>query len=83
MARGDMRIEIVKHELNQGALAGCGSTVTDYAARLVIAALDSFDSYCREEALKAEFRRGFRAGDHNRRAREHAKTSDSTQGEPR
>jgi hypothetical protein len=42
-ARGDMRIEVVKRELNQGALGGSGTAVTDYAARLIIAALNSFD----------------------------------------
>ncbi|WP_326564541.1 hypothetical protein [Micromonospora peucetia] len=42
-ARADMRIEVVKRELNQGALAGIGSQVTDSAALMVIAALDSFD----------------------------------------
>jgi hypothetical protein len=60
-ARAGMRIEVVKRELNQGALAGFDSSVTEYAARLVIAALDSFD----EEALKAEFRRGFDAAEVN------------------
>lgn len=42
-AHADMRVEIVKRELNQGALAGFGSEVTDSAALMVIAALDSFD----------------------------------------
>lgn len=60
-ARADMRIEVVKREINQGALAGFDSTISDYAARLIIAALDSFD----EEALKEEFRRGFEAGELN------------------
>jgi len=65
-----MRIEIVKRELNQGALAGFGSAVTDYAARLVIAALDSFDEYCAEEDRKAEFRRGFQLGARNEATRQ-------------
>lgn len=43
--RADMRIEIVKRELNQGALAGLDSQITDHAARLVIAALDSYDQH--------------------------------------
>jgi hypothetical protein len=60
-ARADMRIEIVKREINQGALAGLGSKISDYAAQLVINALDTYD----EEALKAEFRRGFDAGEMN------------------
>lgn len=59
----DMRIEVVKRALNQGALAGFSSTVTDFAARLVIAELDSFD----EEALRMEFRRGFELGEANAR----------------
>lgn len=54
----DMRIEVVKRELNQGALAGFQSSVTDYAARLVVAALDSFDA----AALAAEHDRGVRDG---------------------
>lgn len=70
VARADMRIEIVKRELNQGALAGTGSAVTDYAARLVIAALDSFDEYCSEEDRKAEFRRGFELGVRNEALRQ-------------
>lgn len=41
---GDMRIEVVKREINQGALAGYDSQITDYAAALVIVALDSFDN---------------------------------------
>jgi hypothetical protein len=62
-AIADMRIEVVKRELNQGALAGFDSSITDYAARLIIAALDSFD----EDALKQEFRRGFQLGEENAR----------------
>ncbi len=59
----DMRIEVVKQELNQGAFAGFSSSITDHAARLVIAALDSLD----EAALAAEFRRGFEFGEMNQR----------------
>lgn len=44
IAEADMRIEVVKRELNQGALAGNGSAITEYAAALVVAALDSFDT---------------------------------------
>ncbi len=65
IARADMRIEIVKRELNQGALAGFSSEVTDHAAHLVIAALDSYDRHCREEDLAEEFRRGFDAAELN------------------
>jgi hypothetical protein len=65
ITRADMRIEIVKRELNQGALSGMNRQVCDYAAQLVIAALDSFDNWCREEALKMEYRAGFEAGDKN------------------
>ncbi|HEY9413314.1 MAG TPA: hypothetical protein VIQ30_01020 [Pseudonocardia sp.] len=42
-AHADMRIEIVKREINQGALAGFESRITEYAALNVINALDSFD----------------------------------------
>lgn len=62
----DMRIEVVKRELNQGALSGLNRQVTNYAAYLVIAALDSFD----EEVRKAEFRRGFELGVANERVRQ-------------
>ncbi len=58
IARADMRIEVVKREINQGACAGLGHQITDYAARLVIAALDSYDT----DALRAEYRQGFEAG---------------------
>ncbi len=61
----DMRIEVVKREINQGALAGMDRRITSYAAHLVVAALDSFD----EEARKAEFRRGFELGVVNERRR--------------
>ena len=62
-ARADMRIEIVKREINQGALAGFDSEITDYAARLVIAALDSFD----ESVVRDAFRHGFERGEENMR----------------
>jgi hypothetical protein len=62
----DMRIEVVKRELNQGALSGLNRQITNYAAHLVIAALDSFD----EEVRKAEFRRGFELGVANERVRQ-------------
>ena len=61
VARADMRIEVVKRELSQGALAGLGSEITGYAARLILTALDSYD----EAALAAEYRRGFEAGEIN------------------
>lgn len=63
--RADMRIEIVKREINQGALAGFDSKITDYAARLVIAALDSFDEATREAAYAQGFRDGFEKGHQN------------------
>jgi hypothetical protein len=61
----DMRIEIVKRELNQGALAGSGCAVTDYAARLVIAALDSFDEATRQQAYDQGYQDGFESGHRN------------------
>jgi len=62
MDTADMRIQVVKHELNQGALAGFSSTVTDYAALLVIAALDSFDQTALDQANRDGYREGFEAG---------------------
>lgn len=59
----DMRIEIVRRELAQGALAGFGAGLTAYAARLVIAALDSFD----EHMIADSYRQGFDAGEINQR----------------
>lgn len=41
----DMRREIVLRELNQGALAGMQSEVTEQAATLVLAALDRYDNW--------------------------------------
>jgi len=61
-ATADMRIEVVKRELSQGALAGYGSAATDYAARLIIAALDSFDAAALDQAHRDGYRDGFEAG---------------------
>ncbi|MER6488769.1 hypothetical protein ABT264_35135 [Streptomyces virginiae] len=41
----DMRRQIVLRELNQGALAGLQSTVSEQAADLVLAALDRYDQW--------------------------------------
>lgn len=57
-ARGDMRIEVVRRAINQGALAGMSSEVSEYAAWLVIDALDSYD----EHAGGLAFERGFQMG---------------------
>jgi hypothetical protein len=57
----DMRVEIVKRELNQGALAGMNRSITDYAALLVIAALDSYDAHAYRTAYHRGFRDGFKA----------------------
>jgi hypothetical protein len=54
----DVRIQVVLRELSQGALAGIDSQVTEYAARLVVAALDSFDY----QSLQTAWGDGFRAG---------------------
>lgn len=61
-AHADMRIEIVKREINQGALAGFDSAITDHAARLVIAALDSYDEHALKEAYRVGYYEGFEAG---------------------
>lgn len=54
----DMRIQVALREVNQGALAGMNSQITEYAARLVIAALDTFDY----QSLQTAWGDGFRAG---------------------
>ena len=53
-----MRIEVVKRAINQGALSGMQSEISDYAAWLVIDALDTFDEYADQSA----YRRGFKQG---------------------
>jgi len=60
---GDMRIEVAKRAINQGALAGMGSEVSDYAAWLVIDALDSFDADATQRAWSAGFRQGVAFGE--------------------
>jgi hypothetical protein len=62
-----MRIEVVKRAINQGALAGMGSEVSDYAAWLVVDALDNFDADAEQRAYAQGFRQGiaferFRSG---------------------
>jgi hypothetical protein len=54
----DMRIEVVKREISQGALAGFDVQISDYAARLVIAALDSFDAEVQQRAYAQGFLQG-------------------------
>ena len=54
----DMRIQVVLRELNQGALAGLGSEVSEYAARLIVAALDDFDYQSLQRAWGDGFRQG-------------------------
>jgi hypothetical protein len=61
-SRGDMRIQVVKRAINQGALAGFDSRVTDYAAWLVIDALDSFDADADQRAYAQGFRQGVEFG---------------------
>ena len=56
--RSDMRIEIVKRAINHGALAGMPSGISDYAAWLVINALDSFDADVEQRAYAQGFRQG-------------------------
>jgi hypothetical protein len=46
-----MRRQIVLRELNQGALAGFQSEVTEQAADLVIAALDRYDTWASGQRL--------------------------------
>jgi hypothetical protein len=54
----DMRIEIVKRELHQGALAGMDIEISDYAARLIITALDTFDAEVQQRAYAKGFLQG-------------------------
>lgn len=54
----DLRIEVVKRAINQGALAGMPSEISDYAAWLVIDALDSFDVDARQRAYAQGLRQG-------------------------
>lgn len=57
-AQGDMRIQIVQRAINQGALAGLASEISEYAAWLVVDALDTYD----EHTEQAAYGRGFRQG---------------------
>ncbi|MFE0647455.1 hypothetical protein ACFVZH_02540 [Streptomyces sp. NPDC059534] len=41
----DMRLQIVLREINQGALAGMQSEISEQAADLVLAALDRYDNW--------------------------------------
>jgi hypothetical protein len=41
----ELRREVVLRELNQGALAGMSSEVTEYAADLILAALNRYDAW--------------------------------------
>lgn len=41
----DMRREVVLRELNQGALAGLNTEVSEYAVNLVLAALNRYDAW--------------------------------------
>ncbi len=43
MADRDMRRQIILRAINQGALAGMSSAISEYAADLVIDALDAYD----------------------------------------
>lgn len=56
--RADMRIEIVKRAINQGALSGMPSEISDYAAWLVIDALDNFDADAEQRAYAQGLKQG-------------------------
>lgn len=49
----ELRREVVLRELNQGALAGMSSEVTDQAADLVLAALNRYDAWRAEPDPRA------------------------------
>lgn len=57
-SRGDMRIQVVQRAINLGALAGMQSEITEYAAWLVIDALDSFDTTTEQRSYGQGFRQG-------------------------
>lgn len=65
--RADMRIEVVVRAINQGALAGMPSEISDYAAWLVIDALDSFDT----DVVQRAYANGLAQGVALERARQH------------
>jgi hypothetical protein len=46
----DMRRQIVLREINQGALAGMPSEISDYAATLVLEALNRYDEWAASNA---------------------------------
>jgi hypothetical protein len=50
MTDHDMRREIVLRELNQGALAGMPSEISEQGADLVLAALDRYDGWAAGKA---------------------------------
>jgi hypothetical protein len=55
--RYDMRREIILREINQGALAGISSEISEQAADLVLNALDAFDAWAdagSRELIEAE-----------------------------
>lgn len=56
--RADLRIQVVRRAINQGALAGMDIEISDYAAWLVIDALDSFDADAEQRAYGQGFRQG-------------------------
>ena len=57
-AKADMRIQVVLREINQGALEGFSSEISEYAARLIIQALDDFDYQSLQRAWGDGFRQG-------------------------
>lgn len=56
--RADMRIQVVQRAINQWVLSSWGSELSEYAAWLVIDALDSFDA----DADRRSYAQGFRQG---------------------
>lgn len=46
----DMRREVLLREINQGALAGMGSEITEQAADLILAAVDRYDAHALAKA---------------------------------
>ncbi|MEU2924165.1 hypothetical protein ABZ636_03760 [Streptomyces sp. NPDC007251] len=71
----DMRRQIVLREINQGALAGLQSEITEQAADLVLTALDRYDTWAANKGSSADARLGRIAQAHSKDVGEGGLTS--------
>ena len=62
----DMRRQIILREINQGALAGMQSEISEQAADLVLAALDRYDNWTASKGSNADARLGRIAQAHSK-----------------